>query len=63
MYNDRIVLTAKDILENEFKIDARGYRLQEVDKYKNSFSPWSEYNWDEEKHYLCYNLGYLKERR
>ncbi len=33
MYNDRIVLTSKNILEKEFKIDARGYRLQEVDKY------------------------------
>ena len=33
MYNDRRVLTSKNILEKEFKIDARGYRLQEVDKY------------------------------
>lgn len=31
--NDKITLTANDILEKEFKIDARGYRLQEVDKF------------------------------
>lgn len=37
-------------------------RLQEVDEFKQSFSPWSEYRWDEKSHYLCYNLGYLKER-
>ena len=30
---DKITLTMKDILEKEFKIDARGYRLQEVDKF------------------------------
>ncbi len=33
MYNDRISLSSKEILEKEFKIDARGYRLQEVDKF------------------------------
>ncbi len=33
MYQDRIVLTSRDILEKEFKIDTRGYRPQEVDKY------------------------------
>ncbi len=33
MYKERITLTMKDILEKEFKIDARGYRLQEVDKF------------------------------
>ena len=33
MYKDKITLTMQDILEKEFKIDARGYRLQEVDKY------------------------------
>lgn len=31
--NDKITLTANDILEKEFKIDARGYRLQEVDSF------------------------------
>lgn len=33
MIEDRIELTTNDILEKEFKIDARGYRPQEVDKY------------------------------
>ena len=33
MYSDRIFLTSQDILDKEFKIDARGYRPQEVDKY------------------------------
>ena len=33
MYQERILLTSKDILEKEFKIDTRGYRPQEVDKY------------------------------
>lgn len=33
MYNDRIALSVQDILEKEFKIDARGYRMQEVDKF------------------------------
>ena len=33
MYKDKITLTKQDILEKEFKIDARGYRLQEVDKF------------------------------
>jgi DivIVA domain-containing protein len=33
MYRDEILLTPKDILEKEFKIDARGYRMQEVDKF------------------------------
>lgn len=33
MYQDRIVLTSHDILEKDFKIDTRGYRPQEVDRY------------------------------
>lgn len=33
MYQERILLNSKDILEKEFKIDTRGYRPQEVDKY------------------------------
>lgn len=33
MYQERIALTTKDILEKEFKIDTRGYRPQEVDKF------------------------------
>ena len=33
MYRDRIVLTSRDNLEKEFKIDTRGYRPQEVDRF------------------------------
>lgn len=33
MLYDEIVLTPQDILEKEFKLDTRGYRPQEVDKY------------------------------
>lgn len=33
MYQERIMLTGEDILNKEFKIDTRGYRPQEVDKY------------------------------
>lgn len=33
MYNDRIYLTVQEILDKEFKVDAKGYRPQEVDKF------------------------------
>lgn len=33
MYQERILLSSEDILNKEFKIDTRGYRPQEVDKY------------------------------
>lgn len=33
MYQDRILLTSKDIYEKEFKVDTKGYRPQEVDKF------------------------------
>ena len=33
MFNNRVALTPQDIFEKEFKIDTRGYRLQELDKY------------------------------
>ena len=33
MFSDRIQLSSAEIFEKEFKIDARGYRLQEVDKF------------------------------
>lgn len=42
---DRIVLTIQDILEKEFKIDTRGYRLQEVDKFLDIIiRDYNEYN-------------------
>ena len=43
--NDRITLTMQDILEKEFKIDARGYRPQEVDKFLDVIiKDYNEYN-------------------
>ena len=33
MHNERFYLTTHEILDKEFKIDARGYRPQEVDKF------------------------------
>ena len=33
MYDDKRFLTPKEILEKDFKIDARGYRHQEVDQF------------------------------
>ena len=33
MHNEKFYLTTQDILDKEFKIDARGYRPQEVDKF------------------------------
>jgi len=45
MNQDRIVLTIQDILEKEFKIDTRGYRLQEVDKFLDIIiKDYNEYN-------------------
>ncbi len=33
MYQERILLSVKDILEKNFKVDTRGFRPQEVDKF------------------------------
>lgn len=33
MYQNKITLTPQEILEKEFKIDTRGYRLKEVDQF------------------------------
>ncbi len=33
MYQNKIKLMPQDILEKEFKIDTRGYRLKEVDQF------------------------------
>lgn len=33
MYKDEFNLTSDDILEKNFKIDTRGYRLKEVDQF------------------------------
>ena len=42
---DKIALTMHDILEKEFKIDARGYRMQEVDQFLDIIiRDYNEYN-------------------
>ena len=33
MYQNKIMLSPHDILQKEFKIDTRGYRLKEVDQF------------------------------
>lgn len=33
MIQSKVVLTPQDILEKDFKIDTRGYRLKEVDQF------------------------------
>lgn len=45
MLEEKIFLTTNDILEKEFKIDTRGYRPQEVDKFLDVImNDYSEYN-------------------
>ena len=45
MNNDKIALTMQDILEKEFKIDTRGYRMQEVDGFLDIIiRDYNEYN-------------------
>ena len=33
MYDEKLFLTPQEILDKEFKMDAKGYRPQEVDKF------------------------------
>ena len=45
MGNDKITLTMQEILEKDFKIDARGYRMQEVDQFLDIIiRDYNEYN-------------------
>ena len=45
MYHDKISLTMQNILEKEFKVDARGYRMQEVDQFLDIIiRDYNEYN-------------------
>ena len=45
MYGDKISLTIEDILNKDFKIDARGFRPQEVDKFLDTIiADYNEYN-------------------
>lgn len=45
MQQDKIALTMQDILEKEFKVDTRGYRMQEVDRFLDVIMrDYNEYN-------------------
>ena len=45
MYHDKIALTMQNILEKEVKVDARGYRMQEVDQFLDIIiRDYNEYN-------------------
>ena len=45
MHQDKITLTMQDILEKEFKVDTRGYRMQEVDQFLDVIiKDYNEYN-------------------
>lgn len=45
MDHSKIALTMQNILEKEFKIDARGYRMQEVDQFLDIIiRDYNEYN-------------------
>ena len=45
MYQDKIALTMQNILEKDFKVDARGYRMQEVDQFLDIIiRDYNEYN-------------------
>ena len=70
MYQDRILLSSKDILEHEFKFDTRGYRPQEVDKFLDviigdytKFISMVKRNEAEKKELIEENLRLKKELR
>ena len=45
MNDDKIILTMQDILEKDFKVDTRGYRMQEVDQFLDTIiRDYNEYN-------------------
>lgn len=48
MYEDKRNFTARDILEKDFKFDARGYRPQEVDQFLDDVI--KDYVWYENEH-------------
>ena len=70
MYHDKIALTMQNILEKEFKVDARGYRMQEVDQFLDIIiRDYNEYNniinglIDEKKTLLLENADLKQEIR
>ena len=67
MNQDKIALTMQSILEKEFKVDARGYRMQEVDQFLDIvIRDYNEYNniikrLINEKQALVSEIGLLKQ--
>ncbi len=67
MYQDQLNLTPNDILEKEFKIDTRGYRLKEVDQFLDIvISDYVQYNKmlkaaEKEKEELLEEIMHLKQ--
>ena len=67
MNQDKIALTMQSILEKEFKVDARGYRMQEVDQFLDIvIRDYNEYNniikrLINEKQELVSEIGLLKQ--
>ena len=57
----KITLTAQDILEKEFKIDTRGYRLKEVDQFLDEIIGDYEQFYDIIKNLENEKEEYLKE--
>ena len=67
MYQNKIKLTPQDILEKNFKIDTRGYRLKEVDQFLDDiigdYEQFLEiiYNLEKEKADLLAEIMNLKQ--
>ena len=59
MYQNKIVLTPQEILEKEFKIDTRGYRLKEVDQFLDTII--GDYEQEREKADLLAEVMNLKQ--
>lgn len=61
MMQGKISLTPQDILEKEFKIDTRGYRLKEVDQFLDEIIGDYEQFYEIIKHLEKEKEDYLKE--
>lgn len=67
MYNEKIYLTPQEILDKEFKVDAKGYRPQEVDKFLDMvIRDYTEFmaiikKLKSDNHYLAQDNAKLKE--
>lgn len=67
MYQNKVTLTPQDILEKEFKIDTRGYRLKEVDQFLDTIiSDYEQFasiirNLESERESLLDQITHLKQ--